>query len=121
VDSIGNYAFSDCSSLKTIYNYSHAPQTIYSTGFTIGLGFYYGVFGGVDKESCVLYVHAAGVELYKSAEVWSEFTDIRPIAETEAIDQIQGAKEQTKKVLRNGQVLILRNGKTYTMQGQEVK
>ena len=121
VDSIGNYAFHSCSSLKTIYNYSHAPQTIYFTGFTIGFGSSYGVFVGVDKASCVLYVHAAGVELYKSAEVWSEFTDIRPIAETEAIDQIQGAKEQAKKILRNGQVLILRNGKTYTMQGQEVK
>ena len=66
-------------------------------------------------------MHAAGVELYKSAEEWSEFTDIRPIAETEAIDQIQGAKVQSTKVLRDGQVFILRNGKTYTMQGQEVK
>ena len=37
------------------------------------------------------------------------------------IDQLQGHKVQSTKVLRDGQVLILRNGKTYTMQGQEVK
>ena len=121
VDSIGNYAFHSCSSLKTIYNYSHAPQTIYFTGFTIGFGSSYGVFVGVDKASCVLYVHAAGVELYKSAEVWSEFTDIRPIAETEAIENVQSDEVQSTKVIKDGQVLILRNGKTYTMQGQEVK
>ena len=37
------------------------------------------------------------------------------------IDQLQGHKVQSTKVIKDGQVLILRNGKTYTMQGQEVK
>ena len=37
------------------------------------------------------------------------------------INQLQGHKVQSTKVIRDGQVLILRNGKTYTMQGQEVK
>ena len=37
------------------------------------------------------------------------------------IDQLQGHKVQSTKVVKDGQVLILRNGKTYTMQGQEVK
>jgi hypothetical protein len=37
------------------------------------------------------------------------------------IDQLQGNEVQSTKVIKDGQVLILRNGKTYTMQGQEVK
>ena len=37
------------------------------------------------------------------------------------IDQLQGHKVQSTKVIKDGQVLILRNGKTYTMRGQEVK
>ena len=37
------------------------------------------------------------------------------------IDQLQGNEVQSTKVVKDGQVLILRNGKTYTMQGQEVK
>ena len=39
----------------------------------------------------------------------------------EGIDNVQGDEVQSTKVIKDGQVLILRNGKTYTMQGQEVK
>jgi hypothetical protein len=37
------------------------------------------------------------------------------------MDQVQSNEIQSTKVIKDGQVLILRNGKTYTMQGQEVK
>ena len=39
----------------------------------------------------------------------------------EGIENVQGNEVQSTKVIIDGQVLILRNGKTYTMQGQEVK
>ena len=39
----------------------------------------------------------------------------------EGIEDVQGDEVQSIKVIKDGQVLILRNGKTYTMQGQEVK
>ena len=39
----------------------------------------------------------------------------------QGIEDVQSDEVQSTKVLRDGQVLILRNGKTYTMQGQEVK
>ena len=39
----------------------------------------------------------------------------------EGIENVQGDEVQSTKVIKDGQVLILRNGKTYTMQGQEVK
>ena len=37
------------------------------------------------------------------------------------IEDVQSDEVQSTKVIKEGQVLILRNGKTYTMQGQEVK
>ena len=39
----------------------------------------------------------------------------------EGIENVHGDEVQSTKVIKDGQVLILRNGKTYTMQGQEVK
>ena len=39
----------------------------------------------------------------------------------EGIEDVQSDEVQSTKVIKDGQVLILRNGKTYTMQGQEVK
>ena len=39
----------------------------------------------------------------------------------EGIEDIQSDEIQSTKVIKDGQVLILRNGKTYTMQGVEVK
>ncbi len=39
----------------------------------------------------------------------------------EGIEDIQSDEVQSTKVIKDGQVLILRNGKTYTMQGQEMK
>ena len=40
---------------------------------------------------------------------------------TEGIADVLSSEVHTTKVIRDGQVLILRNGKTYTIQGQEVK
>ena len=37
------------------------------------------------------------------------------------IEDVQSDEVQSTKVVKDGQVLILRNGKTYTIQGQEVK
>ena len=39
----------------------------------------------------------------------------------EGIEDVQSEEVQSTKVVKDGQVLILRNGKTYTMQGVEVK
>ena len=40
---------------------------------------------------------------------------------TEAIDNVQSYNVQSTKVIRNGQIYILRSDKTYTITGQEVK
>ena len=48
--------------------------------------------------------------------------EVNPGGEPEtAVDDITNDAQPTTKLFRNGQLLILRDGKTYTVQGQEVK
>ena len=93
VTSIGDYAFGYCGSLTTI--------TLPESMTTIGTGAFVGcrklaeltslattppalgsntTFGNVNK-SIPVYVPAASVEAYKSAEHWSEFTNYQTIEE----------------------------------------
>ena len=44
-----------------------------------------------------------------------------PAGSATAIDQVENGKAESTKLLRNGQILILRGDKTYTLTGQEVK
>ena len=47
--------------------------------------------------------------------------EVNPGGNPEGINDVQSDEVQSTKVVKDGQVLILRNGKTYTIQGQEVK
>lgn len=71
VSSIGMGAFHDCSRLKSITCEAVTPPTCE-----------YAVFGLVD-ESIPLYVPANSINIYKTADVWKEFSNILPI---QAID-----------------------------------
>jgi len=68
VTSIDNWAFDGCENLRTIINHATTPQPIKSNVF-----YYY------TYRSGTLYVPAESVELYRAAEGWSGFTNIRPI------------------------------------------
>ena len=107
VTSIGDYAFYSCYGLKSVTNYATTPQIISSD-----------VFGNVNKTNCKLYVPAASMSLYKNAAVWQEF--LIEAINTEGIDGVQ-TKIQCTKILRDGQIYILRGENTYTLQGVEVK
>ena len=115
VTSIGDEAFRGCSGLTSFTNYATIPQTIDEW-----------CLYGVDKSACTLYVLESSIDLYKAADVWKEFGSIVGIAETPtAIDQIESSSlkggDRGRLILRNSQLLILRDGKTYTITGQEVK
>ena len=73
-----------------------------------------------EKERTIpIYVPKSVLTNYQSAEVWLEFNLIgeekiaTAMEETTANDHLQNVK----KLLRNGQVLILRNGKIFDMMG----
>ncbi len=70
VTSIGNWAFANCFNLSSITCEATMPPTIGVSS----------TFYGVDI-SIPVYVPAASVEAYKSAEYWSAFTNIQPIEE----------------------------------------
>ena len=107
VTSIGYQAFYGCYGLKSVTNYATTPQIISSD-----------VFENVNKTNCKLYVPAASMSLYKNAAVWQEF--LIEAINTEGIDGVQ-TKIQCTKILRDGQIYILRGENTYTLQGVEVK
>lgn len=105
VTSIGYGAFASCKAIKCITSKAITPPTCEG-----------GVFNNVNK-SIPLYVPAGSVAAYKAADQWKEFY---------IIGQAQGIEDanihtKSVKTLKDGQVIILRGEKTYTLTGQEIK
>ena len=68
---IGEYAFHSCSNITAIHNYSSVPQIITND-----------IFNDVDKKTCVLYVPAESIDLYRATDGWKVFNNIQPIEES---------------------------------------
>lgn len=110
VTSIGNSAFRACSSLADVICKSIEMPMLELD-----------VFVGMPISEATLYVPVQSLENYKAAAQWKEFGSIVPLEETpNAVDNILSSLINTHKILRNGQLLILRDGKTYTVMGQEL-
>ena len=101
-----------CKNIKTITCY--ADDVPFANTYT---------FDGIDKKIPV-YVPAESVNAYKDADYWNDFENILPLPNTttalEAANN-QEPKAKSQKILRNGQLLILRDGKTYNVMGVEVR
>ncbi|MBR5443763.1 MAG: leucine-rich repeat domain-containing protein [Paludibacteraceae bacterium] len=136
VTSIKDYAFAACIGLSSITipnSITSIGEGAFSGGFTIitiiceaikvpTLESY--VFYDRDISEAILYVPAESLEDYKVAEQWKDFGTILPIEELPAaVENTHNSSSTTnpKKLLRNGQVYILQDGKTYTVMGAEVK
>lgn len=79
------------------------------------------VFSSVDFAGCTLFVPEGSIDAYRAAEVWKEFGTILPIPQTPtAISNVQSDKVQCTKTLRDGQLLIIRDGAVYNACGQRV-
>ena len=112
VTSIGDYAFSGCSSIADIYCYATTPPVCYDND----------TFYGISK-LCNIHVPAGTIPNYQVATGWRYFSNFLEISEATAISEktaISETEQQNKsarKIIRDGQVLILRNGVTYDMMG----
>ena len=111
MDTIGDRAFSNCKGFTSITCKAVVPPVCNENK---------GCFDDVDK-SIPVYVPAESVALYKGAAAWHEFTNIQAIPNTEGIDQQQCTPDQGTKHIENGVLYIERNGRTFTIQGQEIK
>ena len=86
-------------------------------------------FNGVDKSTCVLNVPKESLSLYQAAKVWKEFTNIvgvdvpgeDPEEPTSAPAVYTNPANPAQKLIKNGNVYILTDDKTYTITGQLVK
>ena len=69
VTTIGQDAFYNCSKLMSIHNYAITPQSLQSRAVY-----------NVNKQTCILYVPMDYINLYQTADVWKEFTNIIGVA-----------------------------------------
>ena len=135
VTSIGYWAFYECSGLTSV--------TIGNSVTSIGDEAFYscsaltsvtckavnlpemgeGVFWYAPTTAATLYVPGESLELYQAAEQWMEFGTILPISQVEAdlenigSDNVYGVMGNGK-ILRNGQLIIIRDGVEYNTLGQ---
>ena len=112
LQSLGDLAMFGCTALTQIVTLATTPPT--ATAFT---------FHEVPK-TIPVYVPDGTLAAYKKAEGWKAFKNIQSIPGTEGIEQPtsdSSLKGRANKVLRDGVLLIERNGKTYNAQGAEVR
>ena len=100
VTEIGNYAFAGCTNVWQMIVDAVVPPTVYAE-----------TFKDIDRNISVI-VPAGSEEAYRQAAYWQEFF----IEDTNSPLPITNCR----KLLREDQILILRNGQTYTMMGQLV-
>lgn len=110
LQTIGGEAFRYCSHMTSMTSKAEMPP-VCSAGR---------VFDGVDK-SIPLYVPSGSVSYYQTADQWKDFFTIQAIDETSSVGFVAEDKPSHDKHLHNGQILILRGDKVYTITGQEVK
>jgi hypothetical protein len=89
-----------------VTNYATTPQTIDSF-----------VFYDVDRSTCVLNVLKESVDLYKAADAWKEFENIVGVDAPQGVEKVLSDKVKCSKLIKNGNVYILTDDKTYTITG----
>ena len=106
VTSIGEDAFQGCSSIADIYCYATTPPVCDDDN----------IFSGVSKR-CYVHVPAGTIPNYQVATGWRKLSNFLEISEETAISETEQQNKSSRKIIRDGQVLILRNGVTYDMMG----
>ena len=110
VQAIGDNCFALCAKLQKITVNSVTPPSIQAKTF-------YDV-----KRQIPVYVPDEAVSAYEGDTYWREFDIQGQSNAPQGINQITNDKWQmTNKIIKDGQVFILRGEKTYTLTGQEVK
>ena len=108
VTSKGNYAFQNCQELTDVYCYAKkAPST----------GSY--AFKDSYTEYATLYVPRASIEAYKTTAPWSGFDNFKAIEDVTGVKTVsaEGNGIADGKYLKDGNLVIIKNGKEYNAVG----
>ena len=108
IQSIGDNTFALCAKMKKIVVNAVTPPSIQAkTFFDV-------------KRQIPVYVPDEVVDSYLNDALWSEF-NIQGISNMPSAIEDTHVGAKSTKLLRNGQLLILRGDRTYTLTGQEIK
>ena len=89
VESIGGYAFNDCSKLIDVYCYAEKVPSTDNDAFYSS-----------NYKNATLHVPAASIESYKAEAPWSKFGKIVALTEDETgIDELKGENGKVKTAL----------------------
>ena len=103
---IGDNGFALCDKLEIMYVKAPVPPTIQAKTF-------YNV-----KRKIPVYVPLGAVDLYKNDTYWSEF---KIMSEEDAVENVTDPNAYSvRKLLRNGQLIILRDGVEYNTLGMRL-
>ena len=79
------------------------------------------VFSKTPITEATLYVPAQSLDDYKAADQWKDFGKILPLEEApSAVENTRLPIANGAKLLRNGQLIIIRDGVEYNAMGQEL-
>ena len=101
-----------CNALQIITIHATVPPTIGDYGY-----------GSINNpKSITLRVPYGSKSLYQEASGWKDFNIEEMKNPNEGIEEVsQQPKANSQKLIKNGQLLIERNGKTYNALGAEIK
>ena len=114
VTHIGDLVFSDCDSLKTIYCHAIFPPYVDERTF-------FDDERETNRYNVTLYVPDEAWIDYKVHDIWGEFENIVPMS-TASVENThsQSPISNCQKILRNGQLIIVRDDVEYNAVGQEM-
>ncbi|MBO4689378.1 MAG: leucine-rich repeat protein [Paludibacteraceae bacterium] len=113
IKTIGEKAFAECQALAEIHAHMPSPPAIDQSVFVN--------CGALCDIDC--YVPKKSLESYAHTDIWKIFHLVACTSEDGdgVTDTYSDISDKTYKHMQNGHLLILRDGKTYTAQGQEVR
>ena len=110
MQTIADNAFSQCQKVSKITVNATTPPVVEPK-----------TFEDIDR-NIPLYVPAGTASQYKQADYWCEFFNVIEQDALSSVENLNAPSPTTtcQKLLRDGQLLILKDGKTYNAMGQEM-
>jgi hypothetical protein len=109
IQEVADNGFALCGKLQKMHVKAMNPPTIHAK-----------TFYEVNRKIPV-YVPKEVVEDYQTDPYWKEFLIIGESKAPTAVDNILSPNTNSEKIFRNGQILVIRDGKTYNVMGMEMK